>query len=94
MGHRSDPTGRVDDVIANLATQPARPLSTQPAQTKIVIILVTLATAAIHLSFYIACPAGELIYELNALGCVNLVAAQSLPNLGLLANSSRLLRQK
>jgi len=46
----------------------------------ITIILLTLATAAIHMSFFIEDPAHGLIYALNALGYVALVAALYLPN--------------
>jgi hypothetical protein len=45
----------------------------------IAIILLALATAAVHISFYIVDPAGGFIYGLNALGYVGLVAALYLP---------------
>ena len=45
----------------------------------ITIILLTLATAAIHLSFFVEDPARGLIYALNALGYVALMAALYLP---------------
>src|SRR5688572_1957640 len=46
---------------------------------KISIILLTLATAAIHFSFFMADPRGEVIYGLNALGYVALLALLYLP---------------
>lgn len=45
----------------------------------ITIILLTLATAAIHLSFFVEDPTRGLLYALNALGYVALVAAIYLP---------------
>ena len=47
--------------------------------SRIIIILLTLATAAIHFSFFIADPSREIIYGLNALGYVTLVALLYLP---------------
>jgi len=46
---------------------------------KAIIILLTLATAAIHVSFFIPDPSSELIYGLNALGYVTLLALLYLP---------------
>jgi hypothetical protein len=46
---------------------------------KAIIILLTLATAAIHLSFFTPDPSNELIYGLNALGYVTLLAMLYLP---------------
>jgi hypothetical protein len=43
------------------------------------IVLLTLATAAVHLSFFIYEPSRGLIYALNALGYVALVGALYLP---------------
>lgn len=43
------------------------------------VVLLTLATAAIHLSFFIEEPRRGLIYGLNALGYVALVGALYLP---------------
>ena len=45
----------------------------------ITIILLTLATAAIHLSFFVEDPARGLIYAFNAMGYVALAAALYLP---------------
>jgi hypothetical protein len=46
---------------------------------KTIIILLTVATAAIHFSFFISDPRGELIYGLNGLGYVALLAMLYLP---------------
>jgi hypothetical protein len=45
----------------------------------IVIVLLTLFTAAVHLSFFLSDPTGGVIYLLNALGYVTLVALLYLP---------------
>src|SRR4030088_3498605 len=47
--------------------------------TSVIIILLTLATAAIHFSFFVSDPRGGGIYALNALGYVGLVALLYLP---------------
>lgn len=47
--------------------------------SRLIITLLTLATAAIHFSFFISDPSGEVIYGLNALGYVTLVALLYLP---------------
>ena len=59
---------------------------------KAIIILLTLATAAIHFSFFISDPSGELIYGLNALGYVTLLAMLYLP-ISLLDNLHRVARR-
>jgi hypothetical protein len=46
---------------------------------KALIIILTLITAAVHLSFFISDPSGGLIYGLNALGYVLLLALLYLP---------------
>ena len=58
---------------------------------KAIIILLTLLTAAIHLSFFIPDPSGGIIYGLNALGYVALLALLYLP-IPLLANYQRTVR--
>ena len=58
---------------------------------KVIIILLTLLTAAVHLSFFIPDPSGGLIYGLNALGYVTLLALLYLP-IPLLANYQRTVR--
>jgi hypothetical protein len=45
----------------------------------ILISLLTLATAAVHFSFFLSDPAGEVIYGLNTLGYVVLLAVLYLP---------------
>lgn len=75
-----------------LAAQTATATTNQPTQMTIVIILLTLATAAIHFSFFLADPAGGLIYALNALGYVILVAALYLP-ISAIDNMRRLVRR-
>ena len=45
----------------------------------IVIVLLTLFTAAVHLSFFIRDPTGGVIYLLNAIGYVGLLALLYLP---------------
>jgi hypothetical protein len=47
--------------------------------SRILIILLTLATAAIHFSFFLSDPSSETIYGLNGLGYVALVALLYLP---------------
>jgi hypothetical protein len=47
--------------------------------SKLLIILLTLATAAIHFSFFMADPSREFIYGLNAVGYVTLLALLYLP---------------
>ena len=46
---------------------------------RIIIILLTLATATAHFSFFIRDPGRELIYGLNGLGYLTLVALLYLP---------------
>jgi len=46
---------------------------------KALIIVLTLVTAAVHLSFFLSDPGGGLIYGLNALGYVGLLALLYLP---------------
>ena len=46
---------------------------------RIIIILLTLATATIHFSFFIRDPRSEVIYGLNALGYLTLLAMLYLP---------------
>ena len=48
-------------------------------QMTMLIVLLTLATVAVHLSFFIEEPGRGLIYALNALGYVALVSALYLP---------------
>jgi hypothetical protein len=45
----------------------------------ILIILLTLATAAVHASFFVADPASQWIFGLNALGYISLLALLYLP---------------
>ena len=59
---------------------------------KAIIIVLTLATAAIHFSFFLSDPSGELIYGLNALGYVTLLAMLYLP-IPLLDNLHRAARR-
>ena len=59
---------------------------------KAIIILLTLATAAIHFSFFVRDPTGELIYGLNALGYLTLLAMLYLP-IPLLDNLHRMARR-
>jgi hypothetical protein len=59
---------------------------------KAIIIVLTLATAAIHFSFFLSDPSGELIYGLNALGYVTLLAMLYLP-IPLLDNLHRVARR-
>ncbi len=46
---------------------------------RIMISLLTLATATIHFRFFISDPSGEVIYGLNALGYLTLLAMLYLP---------------
>ncbi len=46
---------------------------------KVIIIILTLLTAAVHLSFFLPDPSGGLIYGLNALGYVGLLGLLYLP---------------
>ena len=59
---------------------------------RIIISLLTLATAAIHFSFFISDPRREVIYGLNALGYLTLLAMLYLP-IPLLDNLHRLVRR-
>ena len=59
---------------------------------KAIIIVLTLTTAAIHFSFFISDPSSELIYGLNALGYVMLLAMLYLP-IPLLNNLHRAARR-
>ncbi len=45
----------------------------------VLVVLLTLATAAVHLSFFVEDPGRGLIYGLNALGYMALVGALYLP---------------
>jgi hypothetical protein len=62
---------RSDDVM--------RPNEEPIQMIKAIIIVFTLVTAAIHLSFFLPDPGGGLIYGLNALGYMGLLALLYLP---------------